>query len=304
MAAKSNQSILHRIYNAASALPVMGSFLKNWRINRHYDVERRVLKGKHQNDCPHRSIMFFTVYKAASSFIGAFMNKIVAEAGMTAVNLDGYFFDRGQGREWEGTGRVIYDVSYSPTGYFYGPFRSFNKAVPDIDQYKILLVLRDPRDVIVSSYYSLYSHVSPQALDKEQLVQRHQRRKKKAELTVDEYVIDKINSTSRLTDDLMEYHQQLSGKDNVLFLKYEDMVTDFEPWLNQLLTFLDLDISPELKNEISDSGNFKVDKENVYKHKRQVTPGDYKRKLKPETIERLNIYMKNVLNLYGYSLDS
>jgi len=302
MADKSNQSILHGIYNAASGLPVMGPILKNWRINRHYAVERQVLKGKHQNDCPHRSILFFTVYKAASSFIGGFMNKIVAEAGMTPVNLDGYFFDKGQGREWESSGRVIYDVPYSPTGYFYGPFRSFNKAVTEIDRYKILLVLRDPRDVIVSSYYSLYSHVSPQALDKDQLVQRHRRRKKKTELTVDDYVIDKLNTTTRLTDYLMEYHRQLSGKENVLCLKYEDMVTDFEPWLNRLSTFLDLDISEALRNEICDSGNFRVDKENVYKHKRQVTPGDYKRKLKPETIEGLNNNMKNVLNLYGYSL--
>ena len=95
-------------------------------------------------------------------------------------------------------------------------------------------------------------------------------------------------------------NQELIGKSNVLLLKYEDMVTDFDTWLNCLLEFLDLEVSQPLMAEIKAAASFKVDKEDAYKHKRHVTPGDYKRKLKPETIGALNEKSNEILERFGY----
>jgi hypothetical protein len=281
-------------------LPLVGGVIKRWKINRNYSIERKVLKGKHRNTCPHQSILFFTIYKAASSFIGGFMRKVADETGITPVNLDGYFYQIAKGGEWERSGRVLVDVPYQSTGYFYGPFRSFNRGIPNIDDYKIFLVLRDPRDVVVSAYYSIYSHVMPLVEGKKQKQTRVNRRKKLGRQTVDEHVINKLGSDSRFLDRYVEYHRELMGKPNVFFLKYEDMVTDFDPWLDRLLEFLELNVSPQLIEEIRASANFKVSKEDIYKHKRQVTPGDHKRKLKAETIDILNKNTEEILKLYGY----
>ncbi len=221
-------------------------------------------------------------------------------AGVTSVDLDGYFYHMGLGGQWERNGRVMVNVPYRTAGYFYGPFRSWNRGIPNIDDYKIILVLRDPRDVIVSAYYSIYSHIMPSLEGKVKRQTRVNRRKRLRELSVDEYVIDKLNSDSHFLDRYCEYHKELMGKPNVLFLKYEDMVTNFEPWLDRLLGFLDLDVDPGLIAEIKAGADFKVSNEDIYKHKRQVTPGDHKRKLKPETIDILNKKTAEVLKLYNY----
>jgi hypothetical protein len=288
------------LYRCVSRLPLLGSWVGRWRVNRDFAVERLVLAGKHRSSCGERSILFFTVYKAASSFIGGFLRKIVGEAGMTPVDLDGYFFETGRGRDWESSGRLMEHVSYRPCGYFYGPFRSFNRGIANLDDYKILLVLRDPRDIIVSSYYSMYSHVFPRFLEKKEMEHRRERRRKKLDQTVDEYIINKMNSTTRLTDYYYEYHKELMSRKNVLFLKYEDMVVDFDAWLNCLLAFLDLGTNPQLIDEIKAGASFKVSKEDIYKHKRQVKPGEHKRKLQPGTVDFLNSRLKEVLDLFGY----
>lgn len=300
MKVKLRKYILQPLAAFLFRLPLVGGVIKRWKINRNYSVERKVLKGTHQNNCPHQSILFFTVYKAASSFIGGFMRKIADETGITPVNLDGYFYQIAKGGEWERSGRVLVDVPYQSTGYFYGPFRSFNRGIPSIDDYKIFLVLRDPRDVVVSAYYSIYSHIMPLVEGKKEKETRVKRREKLGRQTVDEYVIYKLSSGSSFLDRYYEYHRELMGKPNVLFLKYEDMVTGFEPWLDRLLEFLELNVSPQLLEEIRGSANFKVSKEDIYKHKRQVTPGDHKRKLKPETINTLNKKTGEILKLYGY----
>jgi hypothetical protein len=45
---------------------------------------------------------------------------------------------------------------------------------------------------------------------------------------------------------------------------------------------------------------FTVDQEDIYSNKRQVTPGDHRRKLKPETIEHLNQVFADILQALNY----
>jgi hypothetical protein len=59
-------------------------------------------------------------------------------------------------------------------------------------------------------------------------------------------------------------------------------------------------VDPGLIAQIKAGADFKVSSEDIYKHKRQVTPGDHKRKLKPETIDILNQKTAEVLKLYDY----
>jgi hypothetical protein len=83
-------------------------------------------------------------------------------------------------------------------------------------------------------------------------------------------------------------------------LKYEDMVGDFSAWLDRLIGFLELDLGREFIEGLKAGAEFKVSKEDVYKHKRQVTPGDHRRKLKPATIEILNAKTREIRQFFGY----
>jgi hypothetical protein len=274
--------------------------VKRMKINKNFSLERKVLKGKHQSTGKNQSILLFSVYRAGSTFIGGLMRKIAGEAGLAAVDLDGYFYELGKGKDWEGKGRAIPYVPYRSKGYLYGPFRSFNREIPNIEDYKILLILRDPRDVIVSSYFAIYSHVTPLLEGKQALLTRMQRRKKELEQTIDEFVINRLNGKPGFLDRYQVYHKELMGKPNVLFLKYEDMVESFDTWLDRLIEFLGMDLRREFIDRLNAEADFKVSKEDIHKHKRQVTPGDHKRKLKPETIDILNAKTREIRELFGY----
>jgi hypothetical protein len=154
--------------------------------------------------------------------------------------------------------------------------------------------------VIVSSYYAIYSHVTPLLEGKKAHRTRVNRRKKTLEQTVDEFVINRLDANSRFLNRYEEYCKELIGKPNVLFLKYEDMVENFDAWLDQLIEFLGMDIRREFIDQIKAETDFKVSKEDIRKHKRQVTPGDHKRKLKPETIDLLDSKTGEIRKRLGY----
>ncbi|MCP4154708.1 MAG: hypothetical protein GY757_43710, partial [bacterium] len=58
--------IIQPLYRRLSVLPLLGAAAKNIKLNRDYAVERQVLKGAHRTTSQQQSIVFFTVYKAAS----------------------------------------------------------------------------------------------------------------------------------------------------------------------------------------------------------------------------------------------
>ena len=60
-----------------------------------------------------------------------------------------------------------------------------------------------------------------------------------------------------------------------------------------------LNVNQTTVSQIINEANFDVE-EDIYSHKRQVTPGDHKRKLLPETIDRLNSEFGEVLDVLGY----
>ena len=100
------------------------------------------------------------------------------------------------------------------------------------------------------------------------------------------------------------YTVNLLGKPNVIFVKYEEMVTDFGNWLSKFLLPFDIANKDLLASQIEEqsTNEFNVSKENVWEHKRRATPGDYKEKLKPETIAELNKRFKDVLVKLDYSI--
>ena len=110
-----------------------------------------------------------------------------------------------------------------------------------------------------------------------------------------------------------------------VFIRYEDMIYNYQEWLDKFLSAFYLDNSStstailntnNLKLLFSDyyrkliytilyqkhKNDFKTKSENLYKHKRRIASGNYKTKLSPETIEFLNQEFRNVLISLGYEI--
>lgn len=181
----------------------------------------------------------------------------------------------------------------------YGPFYGMDKEeltipIPNLDDFKIVLMLRDPRDVLTSYYYyqAFSSYDNP--AQQEYLNARNEEVKNKP---IDNWVLEKA---PLFKDRYEEYLRKLHGRSNVLFLKYEDMISDFKSWLGKLVDFSGLNLGEEAIESVFKTANFSVENEDRKSHKRQVTPGDHKRKLKKETIDALNSHFRKILEGFNF----
>ena len=196
----------------------------------------------------------------------------------------------------------------------FGPIRFFlpSRALADAN---LLLHLRDPRDVLTSMFFSYcFMHRGPVAGDTGI-------RKEVAEAGIDKFVLDfSSEEFARYEGDYGtggnykryignifarydRYLREVVGKANVVLVSYEEMVLDFPSWLRKIVDRFELRNSEETYRVVSTrhAEAVKPTKENVWSHKRKVTPGDYKQKLKPETIAELNKRFGKVLDALGYS---
>jgi hypothetical protein len=261
-----------------------------------YSHEIALLDGKHVSVNTHRSILFYSTFKCASVYVTDILRKLTKSAELTPINWNDYAWETGESKKKLQNQTAFNPKIFRTVGYFYGCLREFNEwQIPNLDQFSILLMLRDPRDVLTSLYFShAYSHAIP-LFNQEELLELRQRA---LSMTVDEYVIENIPRYSNI---YQEYCLNLLSRSNVLFVTYEKMVTDFEAWLDSITNFLELQISSEVIEVVKEQADFTVNEENIYVHKRQVFPGEHRRKLRTETIKLLNDNFSETLKLLGYT---
>src|SRR3546814_6832035 len=98
------------------------------------------------------SIVFITMHKAGSVFVNSILNIIAVENGLTPVDFAGQAFDGGV-KEWKYC--VDKSTLFRERGYYFGAFRGpYIDKFADLLQNRVLMQVRDPRDCIVSLYYS------------------------------------------------------------------------------------------------------------------------------------------------------
>jgi hypothetical protein len=215
---------------------------------------------------------------------------------MVPVNLNG--FARESGRPFLDHLSPV-DVEqirhvFLSTGMVYSPFGGFVPAIPKFDAFRVLLVIRDPRDVLTSSYYSLaHSHGIP--ADPMRASAFRQQRRDAQQSGVDEYV--RVHAPA-LANVYRDYMAQLVGRSNVLLTFYEDLVGNFEEWLEEVLGFTGLEVPLRQRDSLREET--KQRSEDVGRHMRQVQPGDHLRKLTARTIAELDESLGDVLAAFGY----
>lgn len=269
-------------------------FALNWIIKPlgrfRFKTEANLYNGKDvpaSVDSP--SILFFTTHKCASTLIVKIIKELCLKHKVVPVDIDGYVITHTNNDKTVFEDEGFMKRVFRPKGYYYGALRYF-RSIPDMEKYKTFLMLRDPRDVITSMYFSIaFSHT----VFNDKLVEKRKETQKK---TIDEYVLESI---PRFRKRYEEYVDNVLDRENTLFLKYEEMVADFPSFLKKMSNWLgvyDKSIIDRWTKEIS----FAPRKEDKHSHVRNVQPGDHLNKLKPETIEVLNRELKDVLSRLKY----
>lgn len=257
-----------------------------------FRTERELNRGKPLSKSSHPSILFFTTQKCASRYVDSVLDRLASSAGLVHADYDAYVtMVKMPAQQGPFAGEAAMRRAFRPQGYYYGPIGTY-RPIPDMDKYRVVLQLRDPRDVLTSLYYSTaFSHatINPKLL---------RRRKEALTMDVDSFVLHEIEEYMPI---FSQYRESLIGRKPVLLLRYEDMVSDFPRWLDRLSRHIDLANFPKTLEAIRKDANFSVAEENKFAQRRQITPGDYLRKLRPETIAQLNDSFKSVIKTLGYS---
>lgn len=259
-----------------------------------FQNEKKLIRGVSLSKSEHPSILFFTTQKCASRYVSRVIQSLAQAEGMVSVDYDAFVTIlrvSGTRHPYKPDGAL--PSAFRSDGYFYGPIGSY-RDIPERRNYCVVLQLRDPRDVLTSLYYSTsFSHsiISPKFIKE---------RKEALEMSIDKFV---LKNTKKYYSIYSDYDEKLLGQKGVLFLRYEDMVADFPKWLKELAQHTQLDHLSESLDLVKKQANFSfsVDGEDVYAQRRQITPGDYLRKLRPATIEKLNQHLLPVLKTFGYS---
>ena len=279
---------------------MLRKFLLRRKINRKFKVERDLLKGKYDPKTGQTSIIHFSVNKAATQYVKSILRKVALENNMIPVHMHHYaflsglpYFDSLSKEEMD-----EYKHVFRTKGYVYSVFGGFIGNIDQINEYKVLLTIRDPRDIVVSAYYSFgISHGIP--FDEKKSQDFMQLRENAQKLSIDDFALYYAQEV------LETYIKYIDGfKENGIIprvIRYEEMVSDYETWLTSIEDACSLNMSDSLKSELlKEKSTRRNQQEDTNSHRRKGIAGDYLEKLEAQTIEELNLKFKPVLDYFNY----
>ena len=163
-----------------------------------------------------------------------------------------------------------------------------------------MLLVRDPRDALVSQYYSYggkhISHRLPNK-NKELFLKQFESNE---DLEIDEYVLHVAgNYLKKLTT-----YQSSLDFNRVLLRRYEEIYFDKRTFLVDIFAHFGLSVPIEVIEQVAAQNDIRPVEEDISKHIRKGTPGDHREKLKTKTIAKLNDIFRDTCYWYGYDLET
>lgn len=264
-----------------------------------FRVEKALLAGRHRHRSTRPSILHFSFNKAATQTVKKLLMACAARNGLTPALLHDYAFHHSMPfldhLSQEEMGK--YAHLFKPEGYLYTVFGGMIEGIPELERFKVVLVVRDPRDILVSDYFSIaYSHAIPEGEKKDVYLSR---REAALASTLDDHV---MANAAKLRAVFERYEKHLfPACPGVHVARYEDMVEDFPAWLDALLSACGLEISESMRRQMIEDNEARRPKgEEIHKHLRRGMPGEHREKLLPETIAELDSLFEQPLARFNY----
>jgi hypothetical protein len=244
-----------------------------------------------------RSFFLFSFFKAGSVLVHNIVGEILKDHGIPVFDIPLHLFTLGIDFD---TFRCDLDQAFPARGYCFSGFRHIPKAFSGSNAFKRarkVVVTRDPRDILVSAYFSAkFSHQYPDAATS-QFRHKVELNRRYTELSLDEYCLD---FAWTLNSELWYLQSVLDDKDT-LVLRYEDFIYDKMLIGRSICDWCGIEISNQRLAEIVKPHDIFPDAEQPYSHLRQGHPGDHRRKLQPATVTELNASLRTFMKTFGYS---
>lgn len=242
----------------------------------------------------------FSVHKSGSTMLGKMLRDVCKRCDLPSVSIPNFFFSEGvQAQDWKDDEKLA--PVFNKNILYYG-FR-FLPAVLKAPEVKLrdsrfVLLVRDPRDALVSQYFSYGKKSGSHAMPKKNAEAFIAAREATPERTIDEYV---LHVSRPLRNKLVAYRDALDF-DKGLVRRYEDVFFDKQTFLREIFEHFGIDVPANVIEKVAEKHDIRPDKEDESQHIRKGTPGDHKEKLAPETIAKLNDTFREIATFYGYQL--
>ncbi len=241
------------------------------------------------------------IRKCGSSIMNSMLTDLARLNGLPFVDMGGRFFSANVAeQDWRSDPAVL---SALMPGTVYGGFRAMPMALAHSPLYqrspKILLV-RDPRDALVSEYFSIaYSHSLPEATGQGGAREEFLALRESALASRIEAVV--IERAGVLNQAYMDYAAAAADPLTKVY-RYEDVILDKRPWLRSMAAHFGWQAgSPGFVEGMMGWADKVPDKEQSHAFVRRVTPGDHREKLSAAVIAELNVALRPAMTLFGYA---
>jgi hypothetical protein len=243
-------------------------------------------------------VFAFGMHKGGSTMLSDFFQIYTGLVKINSISISNLLFHHGISDDDYRKNHLIGDVlneKFVFFGYRYVPdFMLANKA-HYLNRRAVILV-RDPRDCVVSAYYSfLKSHTISSNENSDAAKNIQMERDKFVDASIDEYA---LSETHRFVDELCGYAYFMH--ENAMICRYEDIIFDKRTFFTKALQHLNLPLVESALDTALSRVDVVPDKEQSDKHIRSVKPGNHREKLSKETIMSLNKKYSDILSLYGY----
>lgn len=241
------------------------------------------------------------VRKSGSTILTRITRVLAGFNRLNFVKLKEIFFDHNvKGQSWLRDPAVNALVA---EGNVYGTFRAMPFAFTSNELFlssKKVLLVRDPRDALVSEYFSnAFSHPIPQAsLEGDEVTRMMMKLRERAlSIPVDEAV---TKAAASMNATLMGY-ATVRDDPNTLWFKYEDVILDKRRLIEGMCDHFDWNITEKFLAHILSWADVVPESEDQTAFVRKVVPGDHREKLSPEIISKLNRILQPSMDLFGYA---
>jgi Sulfotransferase domain len=191
-------------------------------------------------------------------------------------------------------------------GNVYGGFRDMPLAFLESELFLTspkLLFVRDPRDALVSEFFSLaYSHpIPPPSAEGDDVTQLMQGQRAATLLAgIDASVIER----GRMLAGTMLQYAPIVGLPSTVVLKYEDYIFRKGDLISLIARWFGWYVDDQLTRLILEWADVRPQREDPAAFIRRVTPGDHREKLRPATINTINATLRPAMELFGYPVES
>jgi len=236
------------------------------------------------------------VRKSGSSILNSMVTALARRQGLPFVDIAGQLFKTGvKVSEWQRDPSL---ASLLRGGNVYGGFRNAPLGLNGSPAYtgaRKVLMVRDPRDALVSEYFSnAYSHSLP--VTGQGLETMKEARQQALASSVESYVLSRAE---QLSGTMMEYGS-LTDDPLTRIFKYEDVIMHKRALLTDISRHFGWSVDDNHLGLVLKWADVVPDDERPTEFVRRVLPGDHRNKLSAEAIRKLNLLLQTPMKTFGY----